>query len=84
MLLAEAWQCCELAPNTAEFAELQAGARLFARRPAVAVPIATALIRHGKRAEAMAVLDATESYATDGPARADIARLRADSNGVRR
>lgn len=78
VLLAEAWARCELSPNTAEFAELERGARLFAARPTVTLPIATALARHGKQAEAAAVLDATANYAADPTTRASIARLRAE------
>lgn len=75
-LLAEAWSRCDVSPNASELAELETGARLFARRPAVGLPIATALAHHGRKAEAVAVLDACAPYATDDATRSDIARLR--------
>ncbi|MGH7946221.1 MAG: tetratricopeptide repeat protein, partial [Opitutaceae bacterium] len=78
VLLAEAWARCELSPNTAEFAELERGARLFAQRPTVGYPIALALARHGKNAEAAAVLDASAGHATDEKTRASVTRLRAE------
>ncbi len=77
-LLAEAWAHCELAPNEKEFAELHLGARLFARHPTVAHPIALALTRHGKKTEAAAVLDACAGITTDEKTGAAIARLRAE------
>lgn len=77
-LLAEAWTRCESSPSAAEFAELELGARFFARRPTVAYPIALALARHGKKAEAAAVLDACADYATDEKTSAGITRLRAE------
>jgi hypothetical protein len=75
-LLAEAWARCEASPNTAEFAELEMGARLFAQRPTVTYPIALALARHGRSAEALAVLDASAGYLTEEVTRAAVARLR--------
>jgi hypothetical protein len=78
VLLAEAWARCEMTPNTAEFAELERGARLFGRRPSVTYPIALALARHGKRPEAAAVLEASASAVTDENTRAAITRLRAE------
>ncbi|MEO5959582.1 MAG: hypothetical protein ABIZ49_02130, partial [Opitutaceae bacterium] len=78
VLLAEAWARCESAPNTADFAELETGARLFGRRPTVAYPIALALARHGKKAEASAALDACAGYAGDENTEAAIKRLRAE------
>ncbi len=78
ILLAEAWARCELAPNTADLAELETGARLFARRPAVGLPLALALARHGKKAEAAAVLDTSGGYPTDEATQAEITRLRAE------
>ncbi|MDO8543325.1 MAG: hypothetical protein Q7S40_23045 [Opitutaceae bacterium] len=78
VLLAEAWARCEMAPNAAEFAELETGARLFARRPAVGLSIALALARHGRKAEAAAILDATTGYTTDENTRAGITRLRTE------
>ena len=77
-LLAEAWARCELSPNAAEFRELETGARLFARRPNVGYPIALALVRHGKKTEAAAVLDAGAGHAADVDTRASITRLRAE------
>src|SRR5688500_329573 len=77
-LLAEAWDRCEYSPNTMEFAELEAGARLFPQRPTVAYSIARALARHGKKAEAASVLDTSAVYATDDNTRALFARLRAE------
>jgi hypothetical protein len=78
ILLADAWTRCELSPNAAEFAELESGVRLFPQRPSVTYPIARALARHGKHAEAAAVLDASAGYVTDEATRASIARLRTD------
>jgi hypothetical protein len=78
ILLAEAWARSAVAPGESEFAELQTGARLFARRPAVAFPIAQAFARHGKKAEAAAVLDACAGYATDEKTSSEILRLRAE------
>ena len=77
-MLAEAWERCELSPNTAEFAELETGARLFVRRPNVGYHIALALARHGKKAEAAAVLDASVPYITDENTRARTTRLRTE------
>jgi hypothetical protein len=78
VLLAKAWERCELSPNTEEFAELERGARLFARRPEVGYPTALALARHGKKDEAVAVLEASAAYAVDENTRVSIARLRAE------
>jgi hypothetical protein len=78
VLLGEAWARCDVLPNTAEFAELSMGARLFPRRPGVVLPIARALARHGKRAEAAAVLDGTIGYPTSENTRAEITRFRAE------
>lgn len=75
-LLGEAWARCETAPNSDEFAELLAGARHFWRRPEVAYPLALALARHGRKADATAVLDACAGHAEDPPTRAGIAGLR--------
>lgn len=83
VMLAEAWARCELAPNSEEFAELELGGRLFGRRPSVGYPIAIALALHGKKAEAIAVLDASAGSAMDEKKRASIARLRAElANGI--
>ncbi len=77
-LLGEAWAASEVPPSPAEFAELERGARLFARRPAVALPIARALARHGKNSEAAVVLDAIAgSPMTDG-SQAELSRLRTE------
>ena len=78
ILLAEAWARCEVSPDPAEFAELDQGARLFARHPTVGLPIALALARHGKKAEAAAVLETSAGYAPDETTRAGVARLRAE------
>ena len=77
-LLGEAWASCELAPNGEELAELEKGARLFARRATVACPIAQALAKHGKKAEAAAVLAGCSAYALDDDARTHLTRLRAE------
>lgn len=77
-LLADAWAHCELAPNPTELAELETGARLFQRRPAVGYPIARALSRHGKKVEAAAVLEACGASPMDDEMQARIARLRAE------
>ncbi len=78
VLLAQAWARCADSPDATEFAELGTGAQLFARRPMVAYPIALAFTRHGKTAEAAAVLDACAGCPADEKTLADIARLRAD------
>jgi hypothetical protein len=75
-LLGEAWARCEIAPSPVEFAELELGARLFARQPTVGYPVALALARHGKSAEAATVLDACAPYPAEDSTRAAIARLR--------
>ena len=77
-LLGEAWSCCATPPNTAEFAELDAGARLFPRRPGVVYPIALALARHDKKAAAAAALAACAGYPADDATQAAIARLARD------
>jgi hypothetical protein len=77
-LLAEAWARCELTPNTTEFAELREGARLFGRQPTIAYAIALALSRHGKRAEALAVVDGCTQSVADDETAAGIARLRTE------
>ena len=78
VMLAEAWARCELAPNSEEFAELELGGRLFGKRPSVGFPIATALALHGKKSEAITVLDASSGSAMDDSMRAAIQRLRGD------
>lgn len=82
ILLAEAWSRCEMSPNTEEFAELQTGAQLYARRPNVAYPIALALARHGKKAEAAAALNACAGHAADDATRTGMARLRTELAAV--
>ena len=77
-LLGEAWAACEMAPNTAEFAELEAGARLFVRNSTVGHPIALAMVRHGRKTEAAAVVEAYVPYAADEKARAGIAQVHAE------
>lgn len=79
-LLAEAWARCDSAPEAAELAELERGARLFPRRAEVALPTARALARHGHKAEAAAVLDACAGYVADKSSRSEVARLRAEVN----
>ncbi len=81
-LLADAWAHCELAPNLTDLAELENGARLFHRRPTVGYPVALALARHGKKAEAAAILDACGATPMDDEMRARIARLRAELAGM--
>ncbi len=77
-LLGEAWARCELSPNAEELAELEKGARLFARQPAITYPIALALARHGRRSEAALVLDASTGSVAEGNIMEAIARLRVD------
>ena len=77
-LLAEAWARCEISPHAPEFAELATGARLFARHPTAAYPLALALARHEKKAEAAAVLDACAGEPVDENTRAAISRLRTE------
>lgn len=81
ILLAEAWACCESSPSPEEFAELETGARLFARRPTVAYPLALALAHHTKKGEAAAVLEACTGYLMDEPTQKKIQRLRAELAG---
>ncbi len=78
VLLAEAWARCAVSPSPAELAELETGARLFARRPTVGYPIALALAHHGRRAEAAAVLETSAGYVTDENTRESVTRLRAE------
>jgi len=78
ILLAQVWARCETSPNAEESAELQRGARLFPRRQEVGYSIAQALARHGKNAEAIAVLDTCAGAATEGDIEVEIARLRAE------
>jgi hypothetical protein len=78
LLLGVAWSRCELAPTTEEFAELETGARLFAGRPAVGIALAHALARHGRKAEAAAVLDASAGHVADEDTRAQATQLRAE------
>jgi hypothetical protein len=61
---------------------LEAGARLFPRQSIVALPIALALARHGKNAEAAAILDASAGYPADEDTKARITRLRAELAGA--
>lgn len=77
-MLAEAWACCETAPSTAEFAQLEAGARIFGRQPGVGLQLAAAFARHGKKAEATAMLALGAGYPTDEITAGEIARLRAE------
>lgn len=77
-LLADAWTACELAPNREEWAELERGARLFAGRPAVGLPIARTLARHGRKAEATALLAAGAAFPMDEETRAGVDKLRAE------
>lgn len=77
-LLAEAWARCELSPSPPELAELERGARLFPSRPAVGYPVARVLARHGKPADAAAVLNVSAAYAMDENMRALVTRLRAE------
>jgi hypothetical protein len=77
-LLAEAWSRCEFTPTASEFAELERGAQLFVRRPAVGFAVAQALARHGRKGEASALLQVAASYATDDGTRGAVARLRTE------
>lgn len=78
VLLAEAWARCEFAPNAGELAELERGARFFAQRPTVALPIALVLAQHGKHTEAAAVLDATAGHGAADESAVSVARMRAE------
>ncbi len=75
-LLAEAWTASELAPNREEWAELERGARLFAGRPAVGLPVARTLARHGRKAEAATLLAAGAAFPMDEETRAAAEQLR--------
>lgn len=76
VLLAEAWARCRSAPTEVEFAEMTAGAQLFVRRPAVVTAIAEALSRHGRNAEATAMLEMNAGNAASAALPAAIGRLR--------
>jgi hypothetical protein len=78
VMLAEAWERCEVAPNTGEFAELEKGARLFAQRPSVAVAIARAIARHGRNSRATELLATAAGHAADEDTRALLAQLRTE------
>ncbi len=83
-LLAEAWARCEQAPNAAEWAVLEEGARLFARNAAVTSSVALALARHGRAGEAAGWLDVSAAYAADDALREAIAKVRAELAGAGR
>jgi hypothetical protein len=76
VMLADAWACCEYAPNAEECTELETGARLFARRATVVLPIARALAQHGRKSEAAAILDACTGSPIDKDTQLAINRLR--------
>jgi hypothetical protein len=77
-LLADAWARCEFSPTAAEFAELESGLRYFSRRPMVVLPVALAFARHGKRAEASAILEASVITTLDEAGQALVDRWRAE------
>lgn len=77
-LLGEAWALSELPPNAADWEDLAQGARLFARRPFVAYPIALAMARHDRRQDALAILRGCADYPTEQDTRSAIARLLAE------
>jgi hypothetical protein len=77
-LLADAWARCEFAPTAAEFAELEAGLRYFSHRPMVVLPVALAFARHGKRAEASAILETSVITTLDEASQALVDRWRAE------
>lgn len=83
MLLAEAWAACDLSPTAEEFAELENGARLFARYPEYALPLARAFARHEKRAEALHTLELSSREVADAATATGIARLRAELTDAR-
>lgn len=77
MLFAESWVRCSGAPAAEDWAILAQGARLFARWPSVSVQMAVAYMRHGRLAEARALLAAGEDYVADDTTRERYAALRA-------
>jgi hypothetical protein len=80
-LFAEAWIRCTEAPPEADFKTLADSARLFRWRPALSFRIALLEARHGKRAQAAALLTDAMSYVTDEPTRARFAELRSTVTG---
>ncbi len=78
ILLAEVWAHCDAAPTAEEMTELQTGARLFARRPSVALPLAKTFSLHGQKAEAAALLESCAGYLTDDPTQSGITQLRTE------
>lgn len=80
-LLGEVWARCESPPNTAEFAELATGVRLFGRKANVALALGQAFARHDRRAEALAALDACTESTAEEPVRNGVLRLRRELSG---
>jgi len=80
-LIAEAWSRCDTAPEAADWPEMEQGVRYFARQAGVAMPTARAYARHGRKAEATAVLDTCTLHTADKDTRTDILRLRAELAG---
>ena len=76
-LFAEAWVRSGARPSAADLALLDTGARFFGRRPHVSFPLALALARHGRKAQAEALLAAGEPYLGDEATRTAFGQLRA-------
>ena len=74
-LFAEAWVRSTAAPAAADLAVLEQGARLFARQTKISFFIALALTRHGRSAQAKALLAAGEDYLYDEATRQRFAEL---------
>ncbi len=74
-LLGDVWARCATAPTSEEFAELERGARLYWRRPSVVLPIARALVRHGRVGVAQAALRRCAGDVADDEDRSELQRL---------
>jgi hypothetical protein len=75
VLLGNVWERGATAPNAAELAELERGARLYWRRPSVVLPIARALVRHGHTGLAQAALGRCAGDVADDEDRSELLRL---------
>ncbi len=83
-LLADVWARCGTAPPERDWALLAAGARHQAHDPRVAGRIAAAFGRHGKTAEAVALLGKAFEHATDDATRRKLAELYATLGEARK
>jgi len=74
-LFAEAWVRSTEPPTAADLAVLEQGARLFARQTKISFYLALAFTRHGRAAQAKALLAAGEDYLYDEATRQRFAQL---------